>query len=110
MLLRCTHMLNWFAKSCITVTTVAPACGAASIASYFEFKHTSWCIFRVIAGVLSLAVSWLIVAFAKQNVEAAALQVVEVEQAGQRVLEFLLAYLFPLSPQSACRMQLGQSH
>jgi len=89
-------MLSWFAKFCFTVTAVAPACGAAAIAATFQHKNYGWGAAWVAVGLLSLAVSWMIVTFAKRWVEIQTLDVVEIEQADQRVLEFLIAYSLPL--------------
>lgn len=89
-------MLSCFAKWCFTATAVAPALGAASIIALSSYKSWPICIGFAVAALLSVVITFLLMAFVKKQVQQSHLVVDSVDQADQKVLEFLLAYLLPV--------------
>ena len=89
-------MLNRFAKIMLVLTSLAPALGAFGAISYSEEK-ACWSTIQwfIYAGLL-LLVCWLVLRFAKANVEKEVLTVKAVRSADKEVLTFLLVYLLPL--------------
>jgi MFS family permease len=84
------------AKWCLTLTAVSPALGAAAIVAVVSHGSWVWGIAFGIAALLSALISYLVILFVGRWVQKEALNITDAEQADQKVLEFLLAYLLPV--------------
>lgn len=93
---RGTVVPNYIARLCFTLTAIAPSLGAAAIVSVAVHKSWGWGAGFAISGLGAVLLSFLILAFIRKYVQREALEIIEIEQADQRVLEFLLAYMLPV--------------
>jgi len=88
--------MNAIARLCFTLTAVAPALGAAAIVAFTQHDSALWGWCLVAAAVAASIASWGFVKVVQARQPRHILKVTEIEQADDRVLEFLLAYLLPV--------------
>lgn len=89
-------MLSNFARWCFALTALAPALGAAAIIAVSSHGSWAWGAGFATAGLLTIALSYLLLEFVHKYAQVSTLRIVEVEQADKHVLEFLVAYLLPV--------------
>lgn len=89
-------MPNLLAKYLLAVTAVSPAFGAAAILAVAKYESWAWAASFASAGILSAAITLLVIGHIGRTVAREPLAVKEIELADQKVLEFLLAYLLPI--------------
>jgi hypothetical protein len=89
-------MLSSFAKWSFTLTAIAPALGAAAIISASSHGAWGWCAAFATSAILAVLISCLLLHFVRSYIEQSTLEIDGIEQADQKSLEFLLAYLLPV--------------
>jgi hypothetical protein len=89
-------MLNKLAKVMLVTTSLAPVLGAFGMISYSAGKPTWTTLQWFIYAALLLLLCWLVLKFAKSNIEKEVLSVNAIRNADKEVLTFLLIYLLPL--------------
>ena len=94
-------MLSRFAKLLLVASSLAPVLAAFAVKELANGKQLAdtWSWFAVAA--LLPVVCFLVMLYAKQNLERQTLQVVKIKSTDKEVLAYLLAYLLPLLAEEA---------
>ncbi len=89
-------MLNRLAKVMLVATSLAPVLGAFGIISYSK-GESAWATLQwLMCAAFLLLICWLVLYFAKNQIEKEILTVKSIKSADKEVLTFLLVYLLPL--------------
>lgn len=89
-------MLNRLAKVLLVATSLAPVLGAFGVISYSVGDSILATVQWFIYAALLLLVCWLVLRFARANVETEVIAVKSIRNVDTEVLTFLLVYLLPL--------------
>jgi len=89
-------MLNKFAKIMLVATSLAPVLGAFGTINYSNGKPIWQVLPWFICAVLLLIICWLLLIYAKKNIEKEKLNVNSSRNSDKEVLTFLIIYLLPL--------------
>jgi MFS family permease len=80
----------------LVATSLAPVLGAFGMISYSKGEPTWAALQWFICAALLLLICWLVLYFAKNQIEKEVLTINSVKNADKEVLTFLLVYLLPL--------------
>ncbi len=88
-------MLNKFAKLLLVATSLSPVLGAVAVNQYALDKPPGEWLPWLVAGLLLVAICWLLLRYAAKNGQKHKFKIGQFENNDKEVLSFLLAYLLP---------------
>ncbi|MDZ7815507.1 MAG: hypothetical protein U5N86_05735 [Planctomycetota bacterium] len=88
-------MFNWFAKSLLVSTSIAPVLGAVAVNQLSIGRSWDCWVPWLIVAVLLPVICWLLLFYAVRNIQKDDISIEKFERNDKEILAFLLAYLLP---------------